>query len=499
METVATILYARLRNVLPACNAMPAHLSAGFVDELREVLSGPIAKQRGVVAQQRPDSILAIFGNDSADKPDHARRALHAAMLTVYEAAGLNRRIAKRLPKDAPPPLSVAAGVHLGRVELKAAARGNSGAVRATGEAVEIARVLECTAPDIGWSIVASEEARRAAGERVESRRFGSVALPDDSFVEIAEVTGLVPQKDSRSAPETYQAVRDAIEANRGLQEKPQDIAVAATEAARNSALHFSIEGYRILKKIGEGGMASIYLAANGSGVPQVLKVMGIMGGEQDDHLQRFIQEFALLAQVRHPNVARIERQGFCAGHAYIAMEYFALGDLRVRMNHGLTPDAALSYTRQTAAALDAIHGAGIVHRDLKPENLMLRKDGSLALADFGIAKHVSMTITDTAHGMVVGTPYYLSPEQASGRPVDQRCDLYSLGLILYEMLTGQKPYRAKSAEELLDMHINAPVPLLRPPHDRLQPLLNKLMAKDCNQRYASAREALADLLKAYA
>jgi serine/threonine-protein kinase PpkA len=136
------------------------------------------------------------------------------------------------------------------------------------------------------------------------------------------------------------------------------------------------------------------------------------------------------------------------------------------------------------------------VHRDLKPDNLMLRTDGSLALADFGIAKHVSMLITDTAHGEVVGTPYYLSPEQAMGQPVDRRCDLYSLGLMLYEMLTGAKPYRAKNAEALLEQHINGPVPLLRPPYERLQPALERLMAKDRNRRYADAQEFLDDLAR---
>jgi serine/threonine protein kinase len=242
--------------------------------------------------------------------------------------------------------------------------------------------------------------------------------------------------------------------------------------------------------------MASIYLAAGPSGEPQVLKVMRILTGEQDDPLQRFIQEFALLAQATHPNVARIFRQGFCAGHAYIAMEYFAEGDLRLRIARGINTATALSYLKQTAAALQAIHAAGIVHRDLKPDNLMLRKDGSLALADFGIAKHVSMSITDTAHGDIVGTPYYLSPEQAAGRPVDQRCDLYSLGVIFYEMLTGRKPYRADSVEGLLDLHANGPVPRLHAVHERLQPLLDRLMAKDCAQRYQDARELLADLAR---
>jgi class 3 adenylate cyclase len=492
METVATILYARLRNVLPTCHAMPPQLGAAFADELRSVLETPIVRQNGVVVQRRPDSILAIFGNGPSERPDHARRALHAATLAVYETAALNRRNATRLRQEAPP-LTVAAGVHLGRVEVGPAPRGTSGEVRAVGEAVEIARALECTAPDVGWSIVASDEACRAAGGRIEAGRFGSVALPDESFVNISEVTGLIQQKSSRTSPAVYQAVRDAISLNQQQYERPQDLVRAATEAARAGTQHFSIEGYRILKKIGEGGMASIYLAVDGFGEPQVLKVMRLVGDGENDHLQRFIQEFALLAQVKHPNVARIDRQGFSSGHAYIAMEYFSRGDLRARIAQGMGADAALAYLKQTAAALEAIHQAGIVHRDLKPDNLMLRKDGSLALADFGIAKHVSMFITDTAHGEVVGTPYYLSPEQATAQPVDQRCDLYSLGVILYEMLTGKKPYRGSSAEDLLELHANAPVPLLRPPHEGLQPLLQRLMAKDREQRYPSARHLLDD------
>ena len=195
---------------------MPQELGAEFADELRAVLGGPIAKQNGVVAQQRADSILAVFGNAPEDKPDHAQRALHAAVLAVYEAAELNRRLAARLRNAAVPPLALAAGVHLGRVEVIGRLRPATAAlVRAIGEAVEIARVLECTAPDVGWSIVASEQARRAAGARIESGRVGSVALPDSSFVDIAEITGLQPQKDSRNPAQTYLALQDAISLNR--------------------------------------------------------------------------------------------------------------------------------------------------------------------------------------------------------------------------------------------------------------------------------------------
>ena len=164
------------------------------------------------------------------------------------------------------------------------------------------------------------------------------------------------------------------------------------------------------------------------------------------DGLQRFIQEYALLAQIQHPNVARIFRQDFSVAHAYIAMEYFA----RYLRAHEAGPfRPKLSYIKQTAAGLAAIHDVGIVHRDLKPDNLMFRQDGSLALADFGVAKQTSMKITDTGDGDIVGTPYYLSPEQALGQPVDARCDIYSLGVLAFELLTGASPttqFRAGAA-----------------------------------------------------
>jgi serine/threonine protein kinase len=289
--------------------------------------------------------------------------------------------------------------------------------------------------------------------------------------------------------------VRDSVSLNQSLYERPQDILNAAQSTTRSAAAQFTIEGYRILRKIGAGGMAEIYLAATDKPDElQVLKVMRMGDSGQGDTLQRFMQEFALLAQVKHPNIAKIHRQDFAAGYAYIAMEHLSRGDLRARIAEGVSTQEAISYIRQTAAALGAIHGVGIVHRDLKPDNLMLRQDGSLALTDFGVAKHVSILITETAHDEVVGTPYYLSPEQAMGQPVDQRCDLYSLGIVFYELLTGSKPYRASNVEELLNLHVNGPVPLLKPPHDHLQPVLDRLMAKDREQRYPSAQAFLDEL-----
>jgi class 3 adenylate cyclase len=492
--TVSTFVYARLQNFAPVCRHLCSDDLTGFVNEARRALSEPVLKLGGEIAQRRPDSILAVFSNQpEARNPDHAQRGLHAAIVVVYEAVELAKRVAQQLADRQAPMLTVAAGVNLGEAEISGrGARGN-GMVHATGEAVEIARLLEVTAGDLRWSIASSGRTMRAAAGRAEGGRIGSVAPPDSSFVDIVEVTGLVPRRGSRTKPEMYQLLRRAIAENAQARERPHDLSLPGVSA--QAPAHLLIEGYRILRQIGAGGMASVFLAqSQEDGPPQVLKIMPLDSFCGDDGLQRFIQEYALLAQVDNPHVARIHRQDFSAGHAYIAMEYFPGGDLRARIAKGITPQEAIGYVRQTAQGLEAIHAQGIVHRDLKPDNLMLRHDGTLALADFGVAKQVSMLIMNTGHGDIVGTPSYLSPEQARGERVDARCDLYSLGVLAYELLTGRRPYQADTAQAMLDLHINALVPHLPAPHKVLQPVLNRLMAKDREQRYPSARALLDDL-----
>jgi len=493
-KTVATFLYARLHNFTSICHGLSGDELTAFLNEARRVLSDPVTKLGGEIAQRRPDSILAVFSNSpDARKPDHAQRGLHAAILSVYETAQLARQIAA----PGTPHLALAVGVNLGSAEISGRGSLSNGMVHATGEAVEVARLLELTATDLRWSVAASQRTVRAGAGRAEGGRIGSVAAPDNSFIDIVEVVGLVPRPGSRTRPEMYQMLRNAITENREAYERPHDMDLDGSQPGIRPATHLLIEGYRLLRQIGEGGMATVFLAqSQEGGVPQVLKIMRLDGEHAQEGLQRFIQEFALLAQIQHPNVARIYRQDFSAGHAYIAMEYFSGGDLRACIEGEMPVPMAVGYLKQIAAGLQAIHAAGIVHRDLKPENLMLRQDGSLALADFGIAKQVSMLMMDTGHGDIVGTPSYLSPEQAQGQPVDARCDLYSLGVLLYEMLTGFRPYHADSAQEMLDLHINGPLPVLGPPHEQLQPVLDRLMAKDREQRYPSAQALLDDLQK---
>ena len=483
---ISTFLYARVRHFATACQTMAGAELTGFVNEVRRILSAAALQLGGEIAQRRPDSILLAFTHNPEDRiPTHAKRALHAAILTVHEAMQLAEKVAPQLQAAGVPPLSIAVGVHLGAGEVTP--RANKQAermVHATGEAVEIARLLEGAAADLHWGIVASIGTRQAAGTRVTSGRSASIGLPDESFLELTEISGLVPRPGSSTPPSHYERLRQSIVRNQQ--------ASRAGAGSAHGAGHLLVEDYRLLRKIGEGGIASIFLAQPTAGGPtQVLKVIRLDGADADMGLQRFMQEYALLAQIDHPNVVRFLKQGFSVGNAYIAMEYFPQGDLRSRMRRPLDPGVALYYLRQIASGLEAIHRAGIVHRDLKPDNVMVRQDGIVAITDFGIAKQVSMLITDTGAGEVVGTPYYLSPEQALGRKVDGRADLYSLGVLLFEMLTGTKPYHAQTAEELLRLHIEAEIPQLPPPHQRFQPVLERLMAKDPEQRYASATELL--------
>jgi len=494
-SVVATFLFARLNQFAACCHAMSAEEAASFVNEVRRMLSDAVTSLGGEIAQRRPDSILAVFtDNGDSKKPDHAQRALHAAVVAVHDSVQLAKKVSARLAGTEVPPLSLAVGVHLGSGQISRRANSSTGMVRARGEAVEVARLLETTATDLHWSVATSAPTSLAAAGRTQKGRIGSLGLPDDSFIDIIEIVGLVPGRGSKTPPETFDAMREALALNQRSQ-RAVGSAIARDYAATQAGGHFLVEGYRILRKVGEGAMASIFLADNGGGgTPLVLKVMRLDKAVEADGLQRFIQEFALLAQVNHPNVARIFGQDFSVGHAYIAMEYFPCGDLRARLQKPLDASTAINYLKQAAAGLAAIHAVGIVHRDLKPENMMLRKDDSLALADFGVAKQVSMLITETGNGDIVGTPYYLSPEQALGQPVDERCDIYSLGIMMYEMLAGQKPYRARSVRELLNMHLHAPVPSLPSPNQRLQPVLAMMMAKKHDDRYPSAQALLQDL-----
>jgi serine/threonine protein kinase len=252
----------------------------------------------------------------------------------------------------------------------------------------------------------------------------------------------------------------------------------------------------RLVAKLYAGDLSSVYLAeAEDGGERIALKVLRHVPDVGGSRLfDRFLQEYEIIARVRHENVVRIFDLGVADDHAYIAMEYLGAGSLAERLKQALEPALAASYVRQIAGALAAIHGAGILHRDLKPANIMFRDDGTLALIDFGLAKQMRLHAAITGTGQIFGTPYYMSPEQGHAEPTDERSDLYSLGCILYEMLTGERPFTASSPMGVIYRHAHAPRPRLRRALTHFQPLLDRLLAVDRYERYQSADELLAAL-----
>jgi eukaryotic-like serine/threonine-protein kinase len=254
------------------------------------------------------------------------------------------------------------------------------------------------------------------------------------------------------------------------------------------------IRGHRCIRQVGSGGMCKIYLAeSERAGTLVVLKVFSQVPdvSERFVSFDRFLQEYEIVAGLNHKNIVRIYDLGVADDHAYIAMEHFPAGDLRERMKRPLAPQTALRFLEQIASALEAIHSVGVLHRDLKPANVMLRPDSTLSLIDFGLAKANEDDISLTGTREIFGTPYYMSPEQGHAEIIDARSDLYSLGVVFYEMLIGRKPFNGATAMEVIYKHKRAELPAIAPEFATYEGLLRSLLAKSPDNRFQSARELL--------
>lgn len=259
---------------------------------------------------------------------------------------------------------------------------------------------------------------------------------------------------------------------------------------------HIIIPGYSILKEIAKGGMSTVLLAKRlEDNLDVVLKVLFTKGLEDSSGLKRFIQEYDLISAMNHPHIIRIYERAFASEFAYIALEYLPQGDLSKRILDGISTETAMSYLRQIALGLGAIHKLNIIHRDLKPGNILFHDDGRLIITDFGTAKIISDKMKEiTMNNMVVGTPYYMSPEQCSGMKLDRRSDIYSLGVLFYLMLTGKKLFTANSISMLIQAHINDPIPELPAELSKYQPLIEGMLAKDPDERFQIVDELIAGI-----
>ncbi|MGQ0620662.1 MAG: serine/threonine-protein kinase [Panacagrimonas sp.] len=254
-----------------------------------------------------------------------------------------------------------------------------------------------------------------------------------------------------------------------------------------------SLSHYRIVRPLGSGGMADVYEAEDEKlGRRVALKVLSPELSRKPEFVKRFEKEVRAAASLNHPGIVTVFEFGQAEGCLFYSMRLLPGGDLADRIGAGLTASESLALVREVAEAFDHAHSHGLVHRDVKPANILFDGRGRAVLTDFGIVKALDGEAHLTAAGVAIGTPRYMSPEQAQGQPVDARTDLYGLGVILYEMLTGRVPYEAPQSISVMFMHMNEPIPRLPAARAGLQPLLDSLMAKNPADRPASAAALIA-------
>lgn len=273
---------------------------------------------------------------------------------------------------------------------------------------------------------------------------------------------------------------------------QPDDLSTVQQIALLRQSGFPKIAGYQIECEIGHGGMATVYRAVQQSlNRPVAIKILASGSGDDPDFAQRFKKEGEILAQLSHPNIMTIYDIGiFENNRIYLSVEYLSGGTLKDKIQQvPISFENAIEITQSIAKALRYAHQRGVIHRDVKPSNIMFNEEGAPVLTDFGIARAKQSKTIHTVTGLIIGSPGYMSPEQAMGETATIQSDLYGLGVVLYEMLTGKPIYSADNTLAILLKHINDPIPKLPKNYARLQPVFNKLVAKNSHDRYSNADE----------
>ena len=327
-----------------------------------------------------------------------------------------------------------------------------------------------------------------------ERRRFVNEVCGDDKTL-LAEVESLLSSHDSA---ESFMETPAVAKVAHMIEIEPKKL-----EAGKRFG------HYDIIKQIGVGGMGEVYLAKDTRLERKTaIKILRVNVAQDEERMRRFVREAKSAAALNHQNIITIYEIGETENTHFIATEYIEGDTLRKRLKGPcINLKSALEIAIQLANALDAAHRTGIVHRDIKPENVMIRPDGLVKILDFGIAKLTetlretdleAATEAQTRTGMIIGTAAYMSPEQARGLPVDPRTDIFSFGVMLYEMLAGKRPFEGANAIDTIGSILNKdPLPLSRQtpevPHE-IERIINKTLRKDREERYQTAKDLLIDL-----
>ena len=256
---------------------------------------------------------------------------------------------------------------------------------------------------------------------------------------------------------------------------------------------------YRVMERVGRGGMATVYRAYHAALDRYVaIKVLPDMLAEDPEYCERFQQEARSVARLKHPNIVEVFDFGYEDGTAYLVLELVEGGTLADRVGRPMDLKEVVRLLQQVAGALDHAHAHGVLHRDIKPSNILLHSDGTPALGDFGLSKMLGSVRRLTGSGTVMGTPEYMSPEQAADEPLGTASDLYSLAVVAYEMLTGRVPFEASTPAATLLSHVTKPMPTTRELKGELsahvEDVLRRALAKRPEERYGAAADFVAAL-----
>lgn len=252
------------------------------------------------------------------------------------------------------------------------------------------------------------------------------------------------------------------------------------------------IPNFEFERELGRGGMSRVYLARQLEPKRKVAIKIVYPGTTPDPEFMASLKkEGDMIASLSQDNIITIYACGVIDNHYYMAMEVLSGGDLSDRIKKGMRPEDALEVMIQIGSALKHAHDKGLLHRDIKPENVMFHENGKAVLVDFGIAKEADSTSNFTKVGAVVGTPHYMSPERCMGKPADARSDIYAMGVMFFEMLTGHKVYEGRDTFAVSYAHVYEPIPPLPPELARYQSVINKLLAKDPDERYQNCGEMI--------
>ncbi len=465
-----TVLFSDIRGFTAISERLPVAEIAELLSRYLREACAPILQERGRIMKVMGDGLMAVFGQHAPeDVGAHAAAALRAGQRIVDVAREFRAWLASRFDFPGLPPFDVGVGIHTGQVMLFHLSVGGTADLTAVGDTVNVASRLEAKSKELGWPIVASMATLEHAGSEFGVAETRDVTLAGrNAHIRVGRIVASEPVPGGACA-----ALSSGVEAL--LDESARSMQRFQNEARAAACLHHT-------------NIVPVYFVGSERGV-HFYAMQFIDGQTLADLIGQQRQAVAPAdgtTAYQPPAVAAAP----AAETAKAPQQPTRSGSGSKRGREDFRRLAALGV--QAAEALDHAHQAGIVHRDVKPANLMLRNDGEVVLTDFGVAKWLDRKAEQTLHGEILGTPYYISPEQAQCAEVTPRTDLYSLGVIFYEMLTGDRPYRGETIPEILAQHVTAPVPRLPGALAGYQPLVDGMLAKRPEDRFANADTLLA-------